>query len=340
MGCLRVILPCGTWLGRVAGGRGRRWAIPFVWGLTGRGRSSFSGTVLGCGVWCRPGWPGSRLRRGVSFSPWLRRWRRGSPWRWVVGVLRCPVTLLWCGRVSCGWWGRGTCRGWPVGSQPLVGFTGSRSLPSRFSPLVGAVVQSVVQSGRGVAVGDASGADAFVRARAQQCGVSPRVFRPQRQHRVSYRPFQQSPVTGRFKPAPAPVSRLAGPRPAAALAQRSAAMVRAVQQSGGARAWSALSLRPARCIRVPVSAWCRPVPRCGALGALVLAPGPRSRLRLRWGCPWSSLPVGSALGRVAQSLGRHLGRHRSRGAVGLKARRFVPLQRAQVGVAYPQPWQS
>ncbi len=45
----------------------------------------------------------------------------------------------------------------------LVGFCGSRSLPSAFSPLVSLCVSAVVVAGRGVAVGCASGADAFVR---------------------------------------------------------------------------------------------------------------------------------------------------------------------------------
>ena len=49
-------------------------------------------------------------------------------------------------------------------SLPFVGFGGSRSLPSVASPggLVASVVSSVVRSGRGVAVGCASGADAAV----------------------------------------------------------------------------------------------------------------------------------------------------------------------------------
>ena len=45
----------------------------------------------------------------------------------------------------------------------LVGFCGSRSLPSAFSPLVSSGVSAVSVAGRGVAVGCASGADAFVR---------------------------------------------------------------------------------------------------------------------------------------------------------------------------------
>ena len=90
---------------------------------------------------------------------------------------------------------------------PLVGFTGPRDLSGRWSPLVGSVVQSVVASGRGVAVGDARGADALVRFRAGQCGVQPLVFVP-----VLF----------------------GGRRCAGSLAHRSAAMVRAVEASGGA----------------------------------------------------------------------------------------------------------
>lgn len=52
---------------------------------------------------------------------------------------------------------------WVVLMSALVGFCGSRVLPSVFSPLVSSCVSSVAVSGRGVAVGCASGADAFVR---------------------------------------------------------------------------------------------------------------------------------------------------------------------------------
>ena len=48
--------------------------------------------------------------------------------------------------------------------SPLVGFSGSRSLPPAFGGLVSAVVSSVLASGRGVAVGCAPGLDAAVRA--------------------------------------------------------------------------------------------------------------------------------------------------------------------------------
>lgn len=46
----------------------------------------------------------------------------------------------------------------------LVGFCGSRSLPPRFVGAVASVVAAVLAAGRGVAVGCAGGADAFVRS--------------------------------------------------------------------------------------------------------------------------------------------------------------------------------
>lgn len=49
---------------------------------------------------------------------------------------------------------------------PLVGFTGSRTLPASWSSQVSAVVASVQGSGRQVAVGCAAGADALVRVAA------------------------------------------------------------------------------------------------------------------------------------------------------------------------------
>lgn len=48
----------------------------------------------------------------------------------------------------------------------LVAFSGGRRLPAVFSPLVARVVGSVFAGGRGVVVGCASGADAFVRRAA------------------------------------------------------------------------------------------------------------------------------------------------------------------------------
>lgn len=48
----------------------------------------------------------------------------------------------------------------------LVGFSGSRSLPASFGGLVGQLVLSVLDSGRGVAVGCAPGLDSMVRSHA------------------------------------------------------------------------------------------------------------------------------------------------------------------------------
>ena len=212
-----------------------------------------------------------------------------------------------------------------MGSQPLVGFTGSRSLPSRFSPLVGAVVQSVVQSGRGVAVGDASGADAFVRFRAQQCGVTPRVFRP---------------------------SLYGGRRVAGALAHRSAAMVRAVQQSvkpqaatrsgsGGSKGAGVVGFVSSACPVHPRSGK-RLVPsrssvRCfggfgsGTWSTLAFAVALRLPVVV-FACGvshWAALP--SHWGGIWVATG-------VAGAFGL-GYQFVALQRAQVGVPFQQPWQ-
>ena len=58
----------------------------------------------------------------------------------------------------------------------LVGFCGSRSLPSAFSPLVASCVSAVVAAGRGVAVGCASGADRFALSAARRAGASVFLF--------------------------------------------------------------------------------------------------------------------------------------------------------------------
>jgi hypothetical protein len=58
----------------------------------------------------------------------------------------------------------------------LVGFCGSRSLPSAFSPLVASCVSAVVAAGRGVAVGCASGADRFALAAARFSGAAVSLF--------------------------------------------------------------------------------------------------------------------------------------------------------------------
>ncbi len=58
----------------------------------------------------------------------------------------------------------------------LVGFCGSRSLSSAFSPLVASCVSAVVAAGRGVAVGCASGADRFALSAARASGASVSLF--------------------------------------------------------------------------------------------------------------------------------------------------------------------
>lgn len=58
----------------------------------------------------------------------------------------------------------------------LVGFCGSRSLPSAFSPLVSSCVSAVSLAGRGVAVGCASGADRFALSAARASGVLVSLF--------------------------------------------------------------------------------------------------------------------------------------------------------------------
>ncbi|MFQ5510141.1 MAG: hypothetical protein ACE5FN_12535, partial [Leptospirillia bacterium] len=61
-------------------------------------------------------------------------------------------------------------------SSGFVGFAGSRSLPVSARPLVASVVRSVVAAGRGVAVGCASGGDAFALVPALLSGARVRVF--------------------------------------------------------------------------------------------------------------------------------------------------------------------
>jgi len=58
----------------------------------------------------------------------------------------------------------------------LVGFCGSRSLPSSFSPLVSSCVSAVSSVGRGVAIGCASGADRFALSAARRAGASVSLF--------------------------------------------------------------------------------------------------------------------------------------------------------------------
>ncbi len=57
--------------------------------------------------------------------------------------------------------------------MPLVGFSGSRSLPFSFAPVVRSLAVSVLASGRGVAVGDAPGLDLMVRFYCPDAQVFP-----------------------------------------------------------------------------------------------------------------------------------------------------------------------
>ena len=85
----------------------------------------------------------------------------------------------------------------------LVGFCGSRSLPSSFAGLVSSVVRAVLSAGRRVAVGCAAGGDLFVRSAAPGARV-----------------FRVSAFAG------------GGGPPRAAFVRRSVALVRAVAASG------------------------------------------------------------------------------------------------------------
>ncbi len=177
--------------------------------------------------------------------------------------------------------------GWAVGS--LVGFSGSRSLPARFSPLVSGVAASVLAGGRGVAVGCAAGADRLVRSVAPAALV--------------------------FRAASFP-----GP-PAARLVARSVACVRAVAASGagagfagfvsspcppsvspsaspgrafcgaGSGSWASLALAAGLGLPVVVF-WCAAGPAClpAAWGAWVLVGGSGP-----WGAGWRLVPAAARL---------------------------------------------
>jgi hypothetical protein len=142
--------------------------------------------------------------------------------------------------------------GWPVVSppsppaRPLVGFSGSRSLPASWSALVVSVVSAVSSAGRGVAVGCASGADLAVRS---ACPAS----------------------------SPALVFRASAfPGPAAArLARRSASLVAAVARSGSGRGFVGFvsSPCPASVFPSPSAAACFCGAGSGSWASLALAAG-------------------------------------------------------------------
>ena len=140
-----------------------------------------------------------------------------------------------------------------MSAAPLVGFSGSRSLPAAFAALVAAVVGSVLASGRAVLVGCASGADAFVRAAAPGA----RVFSARE---VSF----------------------SGP---GAFAARSAALVRAVAAGGPGSGFAAFVVGPCPSGVVPARAWRAGTPPSGSWSSAALAAGLGLPLFVFWCAP-------------------------------------------------------
>ncbi len=132
--------------------------------------------------------------------------------------------------------------GWCAVSRPLVGFCGSRRLPSSFRPLVFRIVRGVQGSGQGVAVGCAAGADALVRSAARD----PLVF---------------SVASGEWG------------RGRSAFARRSVALVRAVAASGPGAAFVGFVSVPCPARVVPAPRWRSGRPVSGSWSALALASG-------------------------------------------------------------------
>lgn len=151
-----------------------------------------------------------------------------------AGLAGCAgLSALW---VQRGWWWGG---GWPVAS--LVGFSGSRSLPASFAPVVASAVAAA--SPRRVAVGCCRGADQFVHSAAPSASV----FR---------------------------ASAFSGP-PAAALVQRSVALVRAVVASGQGAAFVGLVIShcPPAVVPSPLPSACFCGSGSGSWATLALAAG-------------------------------------------------------------------
>ncbi len=136
-------------------------------------------------------------------------------------------------------WGR---LGWCAVSS-LVGFCGSRSLPSSFGPLVVRIVGGVLGGGLGVAIGCAAGADALVRSAA---GDQALVF---------------SVASGQWG------------RGRSAFARRSAALVRAVVASGPGAAFAGFVSSPCPPGIAPARSWRSGRPVSGSWSALALAAG-------------------------------------------------------------------
>ena len=174
--------------------------------------------------------------------------------------LRCSITSIM--PVSSVWFRQILAGGGPVS---LVGFCGSRSLPASSSSLVSSVVGSVVASGRGVAVGCASGADALVRSSCP----SAQVF---------------AVASGRWGSGPG------------AFAARSSALVRAVAASGSGAGFVGFVAGPCPAGVVPARSWRSGSSVSGSWSSLALAAG--------LGVPVVVFPVGWAWRPPAWSGGR------------------------------------
>lgn len=208
-------------------------------------RRSFSGAVwvgLGCGGFCGSvGGPVGLLGLCAPGGRFVCRFCAGGPALVALAGSFLPGvgSGRWAARVGSGfglvWLGGGL-----VGA--LCGFTGSRSLGASFSPLVASVVSSVSQSGLGVAVGCAAGADRFVR----QAAAAPLVF---------------SVASGRWG-----VGR-------SAFAARSQAMVRAVAASGPSAQLVGFVAGPCPAGVVPAASWRSGRPVSGSWSTLALAAG-------------------------------------------------------------------
>lgn len=170
------------------------------------------------------------------------------------GCRGCVVVRVVRGRGCCGCAG---CRCWLAGGvgggsvNAVVGFTGPRDLAGRWQALVRAVVGDLRARGFSLVVGDAAGADAFVREAAPQaqvfappasvsfCPVSCALSPIPGQGFVCTPPLVPAPITTYPAPrvAPAPVPGpvrvvTQGGRTPAALVARSVAMVQAVAAGG------------------------------------------------------------------------------------------------------------
>lgn len=149
-----------------------------------------------------------------------------------------------------------------MSSSPLVGFCGSRSLSSSWSPLVARVVGGAFASRRSVAVGCAAGADALVRSAAGPSAVA-----------RGGSCFVFSVSSGRWGSG------------RSAFARRSAACVRSVAASGPSAAFVGFVSSPCPAGVVPASSWRSGSPVSGSWSSLALAAGLGVRVVVFWCAP-------------------------------------------------------